>query len=670
MKMDKASLLFSSLSIERAIKFFRSFHLVLTAFVILFTTGIHSGFSQEQPNSRIDPSYTTYNTETGNSGVSRKGNSGLILVTEAVANRAIDVGYYDMSLQQGLFTQAASITNAGHNPVNMLELSAGNLLGIEVLLVQNPSNFAYGSEYLNHLADIEAAVRSGMVLIIHDRFLTDASTILPGGADLSIIRKDIINEKNIDILDNTTTVTNGPGGTLNHTSLDNGNSSSHGFATAGTFPNSAKLILSRTDSTEIVTFAYPFGNGWVIYSTIPLDFYLAGSGNNPTRDNMSLVYAPNIIAFGAELYDRSLVLLAEERIDINQHQSIKGHIHSNGDITYGNGLIDVFSSVHQGNATAVKNIDIAIDNQITGKVLAADTLTIATGTTVGGAASGNVSVTPIPLPALTFTCNDTAGSLFIHTEGFVAPGNYNVLRAVENATLHLSSGEYLVNILKIDPAAILNIDINNGPVTINVCSVLKLRKESQINIIGGTSRELTINYLGTEKVELGKDGSFQGHIIAPHARVKLSDGASFTGSICAKIIDINKDVWVRHHDVADSVLTNSLLVKDATKIANNIMAKNFTLDQNFPNPFNPNTRISYTLSQAATVTMQIYGTNGQRIKTLVNRNMPAGQHNIVWDGRNSVNQVVASGAYIYRIAINNNNGTAPVVMTKKMLFLK
>src|SRR5262249_11752871 len=53
---------------------------------------------------------------------------------------------------------------------------------------------------------------------------------------------------------------------------------------------------------QIVTFAYAYGNGAVIYSTIPLDKFLAGSGPNPPRANFTGIYAPNVIQYAALLF--------------------------------------------------------------------------------------------------------------------------------------------------------------------------------------------------------------------------------------------------------------------------------------------------------------------------------------------------------------------------------
>jgi hypothetical protein len=141
-----------------------------------------------------------------------------------------------------------------------------------------------------------------MRLVIHDRYVTEGESILPAGAGFDIVR-DFSDDENIDILDPTTLVTNGPGGVLDDSSLDGGTSSSHGFAVVGTLPGGGRFILSRSDVEEIVTFSYPFGSGAVLYSSIPLDYYLGGSGPNPPLDNMTDIYAVNVIAYAVEGMD-------------------------------------------------------------------------------------------------------------------------------------------------------------------------------------------------------------------------------------------------------------------------------------------------------------------------------------------------------------------------------
>lgn len=90
----------------------------------------------------------------------------------------------------------------------------------------------------------------------------------------------------------------------------------------------------------------------------------------------------------------------------------------------------------------------------------------------------------------------------------------------------------------------------------------------------------------------------------------------------------------------------------------------FALHQNFPNPFNPTTTIAYTLKENSQVSLKIYNTLGQLVKTLVNSQQEAGVKTVQWDGTNEFGAKVASGMYLYRLEANN------FVQTKKMVLMK
>lgn len=89
-----------------------------------------------------------------------------------------------------------------------------------------------------------------------------------------------------------------------------------------------------------------------------------------------------------------------------------------------------------------------------------------------------------------------------------------------------------------------------------------------------------------------------------------------------------------------------------------------TLDQNFPNPFNPSTRIAYTLTQPALVRMDIYDVHGNHIKTLFSDWQNAGKHVLQWDGSNYRGNQVQSGTYLYRLVCEEQ------ILTRRMLLLR
>ncbi|MHB1050902.1 MAG: FlgD immunoglobulin-like domain containing protein [Bacteroidota bacterium] len=90
----------------------------------------------------------------------------------------------------------------------------------------------------------------------------------------------------------------------------------------------------------------------------------------------------------------------------------------------------------------------------------------------------------------------------------------------------------------------------------------------------------------------------------------------------------------------------------------------FALDQNYPNPFNPATTIRFALPNNAPVRMSVYDILGREVRTLLNGDLNAGFHQVVWDGKNNAGTSVSSGVYIYRIEAGS------FISTKKMMLMK
>jgi hypothetical protein len=104
----------------------------------------------------------------------------------------------------------------------------------------------------------------------------------------------------------------------------------------------------------------------------------------------------------------------------------------------------------------------------------------------------------------------------------------------------------------------------------------------------------------------------------------------------------------------------AVISKDGAVVdLNPALPTEFNLAQNHPNPFNPMTRVTFSLPQASHVRLVIYNILGQPIATLVNGNREAGYHTVIWNASDA-----ASGIYFYRIEAD---GFAD---TKKMVLLK
>jgi flagellar hook assembly protein FlgD len=110
------------------------------------------------------------------------------------------------------------------------------------------------------------------------------------------------------------------------------------------------------------------------------------------------------------------------------------------------------------------------------------------------------------------------------------------------------------------------------------------------------------------------------------------------------------------------ILSGSVTDMTLSKVAE--IPETFGLSQNFPNPFNPVTNISFQVPQASDVTVSVYNMMGQKVADLVEGHIDAGFHQVVWDSRNLQGESVSSGVYLYTISSGNFH------TMKKMILMK
>ena len=98
---------------------------------------------------------------------------------------------------------------------------------------------------------------------------------------------------------------------------------------------------------------------------------------------------------------------------------------------------------------------------------------------------------------------------------------------------------------------------------------------------------------------------------------------------------------------------------------NELEITNYKL-QNYPNPFNPTTTISFSIPKESNIEISIYNIKGQKVKELISdiRQLPEGQHSVVWDGKDDSGKPVSSGIYLYKLKSGNFD------KIKKMIILK
>ena len=86
---------------------------------------------------------------------------------------------------------------------------------------------------------------------------------------------------------------------------------------------------------------------------------------------------------------------------------------------------------------------------------------------------------------------------------------------------------------------------------------------------------------------------------------------------------------------------------------------------NYPNPFNPTTTISFSISDDSKIELSIFNIKGQKVKELLNDQITAGEHSIIWNGEDVSGKKVGSGVYLYKLKINDKTE-----IVKKCMLLK
>ena len=111
-------------------------------------------------------------------------------------------------------------------------------------------------------------------------------------------------------------------------------------------------------------------------------------------------------------------------------------------------------------------------------------------------------------------------------------------------------------------------------------------------------------------------------------------------------------------------LTDRTVATDVADKTNYSLPTEFGLDQNYSNPFNPETEIPFQLPEESHVGLKIFNIRGQLVRTLIQADYAPGFHSIRWDGKDNNGMTVSSGLYIYRFQAGD------FVQVKKMSLLR
>jgi len=131
-------------------------------------------------------------------------------------------------------------------------------------------------------------------------------------------------------------------------------------------------------------------------------------------------------------------------------------------------------------------------------------------------------------------------------------------------------------------------------------------------------------------------------------------------------------MYVFHMDFSNPLDTTALLIDDiivtspitAIERSRPELVTSYRLDQNFPNPFNPSTQIGFYLPQSGWVDLIVYDNLGKQVRTLVNRWLSAGEHSVVWDGKDDKGRAVPGGIYFYQLHSGSFQSTRKMILIR------
>ena len=197
-------------------------------------------------------------------------------------------------------------------------------------------------------------------------------------------------------------------------------------------------------------------------------------------------------------------------------------------------------------------------------------------------------------------------------------------------------------------------------------------------------KELGLNQIGEEIVELSNIG---GEIL--NYTITLSNSPEWlaidpiTGSLNSNEMDeITLDFdtngleagqysssMLIESELGDQTIVPVVLTVTATGVNGNLPTVT-ELTGNYPNPFNPITNIKFSLKTESKVSLTIYNIRGQKIKTLINDNIQAGYHSVIWNGTDKSGKDVSSGIYFSRFDSEDRHEYGRYTSVKKIILLK
>ena len=378
-------------------------------------------------------------------------------------------------------------------------------------------------------------------------------------------------------------------------------------------------------------------------------------------------------------------IIGTEEVEIGKNAAISGDVMSGGEVKIQQGDKDL-SGLIDGSIEAFGDVRIERYNHITGDVTLGGRLELpkekhANTVVIDGTIAAGAVVDPVGLPPVYLKVDpENAPDVKVKKKEDVDlqpndSGNpaYGKLKADQQSTVTLHSGTYYFERFELHQDAELVIEIANGtPITINIKDGLTMGHHSKVTIDGGDASDVLFNLSGlgiSNPEEDGKKGKsdkddapklasridhhaqFAGTIYSPQGKLELAHHSVMEGALIGRQVDIADEAQFTANPAGhlDLSFNPFIVAKRPTGRLVTGAPANFVLLPNFPNPFNQQTTIRFSLPDATRARLEIFDILGQKVRTLVDGELPAGYHSVNWNGQDEAGQPVSSGVYLLRL---------------------
>jgi hypothetical protein len=228
-------------------------------------------------------------------------------------------------------------------------------------------------------------------------------------------------------------------------------------------------------------------------------------------------------------------------------------------------------------------------------------------------------------------------------------------------------GTWFNNTFGSTDSAFLSVTIHQGTSTLE--AVLDLDG----NVFGGTDPDpvtLTGGYDNNGFSATGTSPTYGDMFLSGDANGNMSgrmpnvpnpgiDSTTLSGTYTETNIDLTYIVYFSAGGTADGVIN---LVKDpstSVERESDLLPDGFALEQNFPNPFNPNTTIQFSIPERSFVKLDIFNSVGEKVDVLIAEELSAGKYKYTWNAEN-----FTSGTYYYTLTTDNFRHAKKLILLK------